>query len=264
MMLKAEIVEHIKKGQAYYLLSLYAPEIACVAEAGQFVNIRCTDTLDPLLRRPFSFYSIDRDAGIIKILYEVKGRGTEILSRYKVGDFLDIMGPLGRGISVPEKDSQVILVGGGVGGAPMAALAEKLYDYDIKEICVLLGASTKDRLIPFDVFQSLGIEVSAATEDGSLGYGGFITDLLIENIERFSREKCLVYACGPKGMLKAAAEICSQRKVRCIVLMDALMACGVGACQSCVLRVRNEKGEETYVRVCTEGPNFDAREVVWE
>ncbi|NLO88861.1 MAG: dihydroorotate dehydrogenase electron transfer subunit [Clostridia bacterium] len=263
MKLKAEIVEHTRKGH-YFLLSLYAPEIARVAEAGQFVNIRCANTLDPLLRRPFSFYSIDRDTGMIKILYEVKGRGTEILSGYQEGDFLDIMGPLGRGISVPEKGSQVILVGGGVGSAPMAALAEKLYNHDIKEICVLLGASTRDRLIPFEVFQSLGLEISAATEDGSMGYKGFVTDLLLENIERFSREKCLVYACGPKGMLRATAKICNQRKVRCIVLMDAFMACGVGACQSCVHKVRKEKGEETYVRVCTEGPHFDAREVVWE
>jgi len=243
MRVRAQIVEHLKIGRAYYLLGLHAPEIARTAEAGQFINIRCAETLDPLLRRPFSFYSIDRDAGIIKILYEVKGRGTEILSKYKVGDFLDIMGPLGRGIDELDNGGiQVILLGGGVGGAPMAALAEKLHECGMRAIRVLLGASTMDRLIPFDVFKSLGIEVSAATEDGSLGYKGFVTDLLKKQLEKFERKDCLVYACGPKEMLKAAAEICRNKGVKCIVLMDALMACGVGACQGCALKVRDEIG----------------------
>lgn len=264
MRAKAKIVEHVNVGPGYYLLGMLAPEIAAKAEAGQFIHIRCIETRDPLLRRPFSFYSIDPGSGIIKILYEVRGIGTRLLSRYPEGEALDILGPLGNGFKVSGPYVKAILVGGGIGGAPMFALAQKLRYHGVKEIKLLLGAPTKDKILPRDDFYSLGAEVEIATDDGSAGHHGPVTDLLPPAIEQAGNSDCTVFACGPDRMLRAVAEICSYRQVSCQLSMDAFMGCGVGACQSCACKIRDDKNEVCYARVCIEGPVFDSREVVWD
>lgn len=262
LQVEAKIVKHVNVGPDYYLLELTAPEIACQAQPGQFVHVKCQEGKDPLLRRPFSFYGIDRDKGIIKILYEVRGYGTDLLSKQPEGYRLDIMGPLGNGFCIGTSNNTAVLIGGGIGSAPMAALARRLPEYGFKSTIVLLGAPIKEKIIPFEEFETAGAEIKTATDDGSMGHKGFVSDLL-PSVLQGTDKKAEVFACGPFKMLKAVSEACNKYGVSCQVSLDEIMACGVGACQGCACKVyRND--EEVYERACTEGPIFDSREVVWD
>ncbi|NLK00551.1 MAG: dihydroorotate dehydrogenase electron transfer subunit [Clostridia bacterium] len=262
MKANVKVMANFRVKENYYLMELQRPEVAKNARAGQFIHARCKDSKDPLLRRPFSIYSLDSDKGRIKILYEIKGMGTELLSKYKEGDFLDIMAPLGNGFNLEGNISSAILVGGGIGGAPLMALAESLKGRGINRIYFLVGAQSKDKLIPTVDFESLGVNVITATDDGSEGHRGYITDLLPMKLKE-SSEGCTVFACGPRPMLKAVAQICARKNIPCQLSLEEIISCGVGACQGCVCKVK-DNDTETYHRVCLEGPVFDSGEVVWD
>jgi dihydroorotate dehydrogenase electron transfer subunit len=263
MLVKALIKEHRKVASDIFMLTLSAPEVAVSAKAGQFIHIKCGKGLDPLLRRPFSLSEIDRSSGTISIIYEVRGKGTKLLSDYLEGQELDVLGPLGNSFFIEDLDAQnhAILVGGGIGAPPMAALGQALKDHGLNKVTIILGAATKDKLLPEEIFTQTDAEVLLATDDGTMGHKGFVTELLPQTMD--NKEQYVVFACGPGGMLKAVGDYCLQRDIPCQLSLEEVMACGVGACQGCACKVKDNPGFK-YVRVCREGPVFKAGEVVWD
>ena len=207
-----------------------------------------------------------------------------MLADFVVGDEIDLLGPLGTHFSVEKllPEAHAILVGGGIGAPPMAALAQALSHREIAKVTVLLGAATRDKLVPESIFETVGAKVLVATNDGSKGHHGFVTELLDSVVEAdmeagldgdnllTDNSLLAVFACGPNGMLKAVRDYCLDRNIPCQISLEEIMACGVGACQGCVCKVKAEGSEGDtgqgfeYVRVCTEGPVFEAGEVVWD
>ncbi|HET6457107.1 MAG TPA: dihydroorotate dehydrogenase electron transfer subunit [Armatimonadota bacterium] len=261
--LRLPIIEHSAVGPGVWRMVLGAPELAEVCSPGQFLHVLCHSGNDPLLRRPFSIHDADPKLGLVSLLYQVVGRGTRLLAERVPGEALDVLGPLGRGFALPETAGQpILLVGGGMAVAPLYFLARKMFEFSGNlKISILLGARTKDMLLCLDELASLRIAIQTATEDASHGHHGLVTGLLESYLEE--GDKPLVYACGPWPMLKAVAEITKAHKLDCQVSTEAKMACGVGACMSCVIKVRDGDSSK-YVRSCKEGPVFDADEVIWD
>jgi len=230
------------------------------SKPGQFVEVRCSDDAEPLLRRPLSIHRISKTG--IELLYEVIGKGTELLSRKKAGQALDIIGPLGNGFKVHP--GKAILVAGGVGVAPLMALAEKLAESSklkAQKVCVIIGAKTKDHILCEKDFKRLGCNVSVATENGSKGRKGLATDLLKDFLRTTNDERrTTIYACGPVGMLREVTNIAAGRNIPCQVSLEEHMACGVGVCLGCPVRV---KSLHEYKMVCKDGPIFNAAEIIW-
>ena len=235
------------------LLILHAPRVAARVEPGQFVHLRIARGADFLLRRPFSVYLAGGER--IEILYQVLGKGTRALAARAPGDEMDVIGPLGRGWTVPDGAAHALLVAGGLGAAPMGMLVARLADRGVAA-SMALGAPTKERLVALDVFEAHARRVLVATDDGSAGERGFVT----APTERLLAEDRpdVVYACGPEVMERAVARMAADAGVPCQVSLERLMACGIGACLSCVVATRS--GQK---RACCDGPVFDAEEVLW-
>ena len=259
------------------------------ASPGQFVMIRVNNSYDPFLRRPMSIYRIDKKKKIVEILYQVVGKGTNIMSELKKGDEIDVLGPLGRGFWIPEEIENVFIIAGGIGIAPMIALSEKLRitNYELR-ITVFIGGKTKNDILYKEDFKKIGAKVYIATEDGSIGKKGTCVDIFKKwttNLQSsiFNLQSSIIFACGPQGMLKAVASIAKDKNMACQVSLDKRMACGTGACLGCVVRVsgqwsvvsgqKNKKDDAStlntqhstlYKCVCTDGPVFDAEEINWE
>ena len=240
--------------QAAYDITLFAPELAGAAIPGQFVHIRCGE--QPL-RRPISICAIDRKNGALRLVFEVRGKGTEWLSKRQVGELLDVLGPLGNGFSLPEDGEGVLLVGGGIGTPPLLGVAQALSG----KAEAILGFRNADACILARDFALACANVQIATDDGSLGYHGLVTDLLQA---RISQEKpCSgILACGPKPMLMAVSALAQEYHIPCQVSLEERMGCGVGACLVCACKTKEADGEH-YRHVCKDGPVVDAKEVVW-
>ncbi len=244
-------------------MTIHAPAIVRQANPGQFVHLRCLDSAEPLLRRPFSFHRLHRHS--FELLYKVVGRGTKILAKKRKGETVDILGPLGNGFELKRdktnKSNAAILVAGGMGVAPLLALAEKLAHKN--KIVVLLGARTKNALLAEQDFKRLGAEVRLATDDGSKGRKGLVSDLL-NNLLRSIRStkyevRCTIYACGPQEMLKAISRLSRRFKIASQGSLEENMACGLGACLGCAVRTKR-----AYRLVCKDGPVFDLQEIIWQ
>jgi len=250
---KAKVLNNKRVKEHYFHCALRLPEISRIVGPGQFVNIKTTEGLQPLLRRPLSIY---RAKGVnIEILYEVVGKGTQLLSQKKSGEILDIIGPLGNGFNL-RVTKLPVLVAGGIGVAPLLFLAERLV---ASKPLVLIGARTKDHILCEKELKKLGCSVKIATDDGSRGYKGKVTELLKHLLPTINYKLSTIYACGPKPMLRTIAEISKSRKIPAQISMEEHMACGIGACLGCVIKTK-----EGYKRVCKEGPVFDVKEVIWE
>lgn len=235
-----------------FRLTAHAPEIAAAAVPGQFVMVRAAESLDPLLRRPFSIHSRGAD-GSLSLLFKVVGKGTALLAKAKPGTALDLLGPFGRGFDMSAADKPVCLIGGGMGIAPLLFLAQELPGRKY----ALLGARNHDELAPLaKEFAKLGCAVQLATDDGSLGHHGFIPDLLDEILPQISR----VCTCGPSPMMRSVARKCRTAGTPCQVSLETHMACGLGACLGCVLP--GADGRQAHV--CTDGPVFNAEELAWQ
>ena len=244
-----------------YKMILAAPAIAKAAKPGQFVMARATDSCQPLLRRPFGVHSVKGNS--IEILYEIIGEGTKILSQKKPGGLLDIIGPLGNGFIFTKGSGTFvnILVAGGMGVAPLIFLAEKLMERKTqsgkRKVLVLLGAKTKSHLLCEKEFKALGCDVRVATDDGSKGHKGFITEILNNSINSKNSTNSIC-ACGPNPMLKAVAKIARDRNITAQVSLEEHMACGIGACLGCI--VNTKQGQK---RVCKDGPIFNITDIAW-
>ena len=231
-------------------LDLESSAVAQAARAGQFVMVRVKADLgyDPLLRRPLSIH--DCQGRVISPLVKVVGRGTALLADLGEGDSLDLLGPLGR--PFPSLNGPKILVGGGMGVAPLLFLTREAGGGD--GLRLRLGAATAAELCAVEEFEGLGLVPDLYTEDGSAGAKGLVTKGLAQELGRLPGT---VFACGPPGMLRAVAEIAQKSEVRTYLSLEAQMACGLGACLGCAVR----KSGGGYARVCTEGPVFEATEV---
>ncbi len=244
----------------HYVLHLKCPEIAEQAAPGQFVHLRVSGGLDPLLRRPFSIMLADPGSGEIRLLVRSVGRGTEAIAAHADGTVYDLLGPLGNGWELPVADERLVLVAGGVGVAPLICLANHLrLSTNMSHVHSLFGAATEDLLVCWTEFSSRCDQFTAVTEDGSAGEEGLVTEVLAAEIAEHQPDR--VYACGPRGMLAAVGTMCLVTGTSCQVSMEQWMGCGVGACLGCVVPRAGDQDE--YVRVCNEGPVFQANEIAW-
>jgi dihydroorotate dehydrogenase electron transfer subunit len=240
-----------------YLLTLEAPELALAVQPGQFAMVGCGCGYDPFMRRPFSIHQADRQAGTVNILYRVAGAGTSWLAARRSGEPVSLLGPLGRGFRYAGKNGaggMALLVGAGIGAAPLLFLAEELAALPGR-LAVLLGARTTDEILRRPAFERCG-EVLAITDDGSSGRRGTVVDLLAEALSEGSWSQ--VYACGPKPVLQAVRRISLERGVPAQLSLEERMACGLGACMGCACQGAGGR----MLRVCAEGPVFDADEVI--
>jgi dihydroorotate dehydrogenase electron transfer subunit len=252
---KAEILSNTKIAPDHYILSFKAPKAAERTKPGQFFNVKVDSSHNPLLRRPFGAHKIDKSK--IEILYKVVGKATRILSSRKKGETLDALGPLGNPFSEPglfnPGSESVVLVAGGHGVAPLYGLAWALKANAVSGLTIMIGARTKGHAIGEKEFQKLGLKVRLATEDGTKGHKGPVTDLLKETSGRPT-----IYACGPKPMLKAVAKFAARHDIPCQVSLEEYVACGIGTCLGCAVKTRSG-----YKLVCKDGPVFDAKEIIW-
>ena len=275
--IEAKILENKKAAPDFYRMRIESTYLAKNSQPGQFVEVKCSDGIEPLLRRPLGVHRITRDG--IEMLYEIVGKGTELLSRKRNGDMVDIIGPLGEGFVINQKtekpkNGKTILVAGGIGVAPLLALAEILARSSKLEarrnnVCVLIGACKKEHILCEKEFKKLGAEVLIATEDGSRGFGGLVTKLLERALTTYGLPLTTIYACGPIGMLKVVAQIAKSHRIPCQVSLEERMACGVGVCLGCPVRVKRQtqnaerRTQNDYKMVCKDGPVFDAKEIAW-
>ncbi|AEG14871.1 Dihydroorotate dehydrogenase, electron transfer subunit, iron-sulfur cluster binding domain protein [Desulfofundulus kuznetsovii DSM 6115] len=258
----ANIVQQEQVGPGQYRLTLYAPVIASCAVPGQFVYIRCTGSLDPMLRRPLSIHGVNRRKGEVLFLYQVVGRGTALLAAKRNGEQLAVMGPLGRGFTLPEPGQRVVLVGGGIGVAPLVFLGHELVQRK-NQVCLLVGARSAHQLPVGKEGYTAPFELAVATDDGSCGHHGPVTDLLEKILAGEGAD--MVYACGPRHMLRQTASLLARFGVPGEFSLEERMGCGVGACLSCVCKTAGKGGEPfRYRRVCVEGPVFPADQLVWD
>lgn len=239
-------------------MCLEAPEIASKAVPGQFLHVRCADLQDPVLRRPLSIHFADPERGLAYVLYRVSGRGTALLARKKPGDHVDVMGPLGRGYTIPAPGVSAAVIAGGIGIAPLFFLLgeiKKVYAGGTNSVPVFLGAATSGALLAAGQVRDMGFPLYIATDDGSTSYKGTVLELFKKEAgwRAFDR----VYACGPLPMLKGLAEYVGPGP-EIEVSVEERMGCGVGACLSCACRATSGG----YAHVCKDGPVFNLRDII--
>jgi len=259
----AEIFSVTRAGE-YVQFTVVAPEIAARFEPGHFVAVAVGgENTSMILRRAFALCGAtpsEKFAGTVQFVVAEHGPGTRWLVQRRAGEMLDIVGPLGTPFPLPSGPAPAVLVGGGYGSAPLLPLAQALLDQG-SPVEIVLGAATAGRLYGELAAKRLVGRVAVATDDGSAGEKGLVTDLLPEAIERINAE--IVYACGPMPMLQAVGSIAQKRAIRAQVAVEESMACGIGVCMTCVLPVRGADGKSRFVRSCVEGPVFDAVDVRW-
>jgi dihydroorotate dehydrogenase electron transfer subunit len=303
------ITQHREVAPGYYRLRFTAPSIAAAALAGQFVHVlpRSPKSMDPLLRRAFSILSVQQDS--VDILYRVEGRGTWQMARFHEGDTLDVIGPLGQaftpsswailvggGVGVPPlamlatqmrqssvtaSDSHASLAQSGRTSTSATYRSPSFPDYtpdapssgtpEPVKMQALIGARSHNELICMDIFADCQVPVQVATDDGSAGLHGFVTEWLEQHLASIPSAGTLpvnagptVYACGPLGMLRAVAAICTRFQLPCQVSLEENMPCGVGVCNGCVVRAATAGDDYgQYRRICVEGPVMWAHEIAW-
>jgi len=233
-----------------FLLSFDSAYISKHSYPGQFLHIKIIKTI---LRRPFSIHCLKGKT--VFILFRVRGRGTKILSGYRPGDKLSIIGPLGEGFCLDGKADESILIAGGLGVAPLVFLADKLKK---PKPLVILGAKNKNDSIGVDEFKKRGCKVHIATEDGSKGKKGTAVDILKSLSKKFNKsDKISIYTCGPEAMFKGIGKVIGRNKnINCQVSFEQFMGCGLGVCCGCTIETRGG-----YRKVCKDGPVFDIKDI---
>jgi len=264
----AAVLANTRLSDDYCVVSLEAPEIAAVAQPGQFVMVKTSRGLDPLLRRPFSIFEILRDpdgAAIgVSLLNKRIGVGTGLLYELEPGARVACLGPLGQPFVPIEPPAHAWMVAGGVGLAPFLTLSEALHARGTPATLVY-GARRAEDLHCVDRFERLGIRIVLATEDGSAGVKGFVTAALRDALGPTPDDQAAqLYVCGPTPMMRAVAVLADQLRRPCAVSLEQVMGCGLGGCYSCVVLTRIPGEAPHFVRSCLDGPVFDAKRIVWE
>ncbi len=255
-MLDLVVTENSQLNQNYCLIKLTTTDDTLLPEMypGQFVEVRVDGSPTTYLRRPISVNFVDKNKNELWLLVQAIGDGTKMMCKYEKGDIVNLLLPLGNTFTIPEKngDKELLLIGGGVGTAPMLFLGARLKEQGFNPK-FLLGARSKNDLLQLDDFREYG-EVFCTTEDGSFGEKGYVTDHTVLKNTRFSA----IYTCGPKPMMVAVAKYAHHNQIECEVSLENMMACGFGVCLCCV-----EKTSEGNVCVCTEGPVFNIEKLTW-
>lgn len=259
--LKGQVLENQQILPEFYRMEISVPPLAAKAAPGQFVMVKTSATLEPFLKRPISINGFDKEIGTITLVYQVIGRGTALLAQLKKGEDIELVGPLGNGFAWSEEDKSVVLVGGGCGVAPLIALGEELVKAG-KQVYALIGAQSKEKLLGEEEFTQMGIKLMIATDDGSYGRKGFVTELLSELLRSERLDK--IFCCGPRPMTKSVVALAKEFHIPSQVSLEERMGCGVGLCIGCVCKVSNQDGTVTYKKVCQDGPVFDGSEVIFD
>jgi dihydroorotate dehydrogenase electron transfer subunit len=273
-----KVLENVAIARDTFRIRLDDPVMAQVIVPGQFLMIRAGSGGEPLLGRPFALYDVGRDPSgaptSVDVVYLVLGRGTTALSRCRAGDELPVWGPLGHGFG-PPPSGPVVFVAGGIGQTPFLALgkwwlgqhsygqcAPGSLDSPALSATLLYGVRTAALAAGLEDFRRADIAVELATDDGSAGHHGFVTDLLTQRLEKGERP-AIVVGCGPPAMLAALTRLTERFGIACDLSLENHMACGFGACFSCVAPIKQADGSVDYRRVCVEGPIFSASAVDW-
>ncbi len=227
-----------------------AGELAQLARPGQFAQLYVPGKT---LRRPISICEIDRASGTLRFVFQIRGEGTAQLAELETGDTLDLLAPLGNGFTLGNTGRRAVFVGGGIGVPPLLEAA-KLFG---SNAAVITGFRNQASAILQEDFARNGNRVILATDDGSAGHHGLVTECMKD------LDFDVVFACGPAPMLRAVCKIAQERGAECQVSLEERMACGIGACLGCAVKLRREDGEAYYGHVCKDGPVFDFRKVVW-
>jgi dihydroorotate dehydrogenase electron transfer subunit len=266
----AIVIDNREIAKSIFRMKLQCPWIAARTRPGQFLTVKVNDAgTDPLLRIPLGIHRTEK--GCLYLLYKAVGQATDILKTMKKSDELDVMGPLGNGFNSPKaltKGLEAVLVAGGYGVSPLYCLAETLLSNKVK-VTIFIGARDKLGIVCDKELKKLGATVKITTDDGSCGLKGCVTDALSKYLRRQnpedriqkteSRKGVRVFACGPEPMLRAVAGLAGELGIKAQVSLDEYMACGVGACRGCAVKTVNG-----IKLACTDGPVFDARDVIWE
>ncbi|MBE6886312.1 MAG: dihydroorotate dehydrogenase electron transfer subunit [Ruminococcaceae bacterium] len=247
------IVEKKQLTEDVFSFLVRCPEVAAQSEAGQFVHIKVEGFS---LRRPISICEVDRDAGTLRLVMQVRGKGTDAIAAQKEGDLLDLLAPLGHGFRIPE-EGRILVVGGGIGVPPLLQAAKESRGAD-----AVLGFRSAGQVILAEDYAAVCGDVQIATDDGSLGRKGTVVPIVAEKLaaERYAA----VLACGPTRMLEAVATAAREAGVPCQVSMEERMGCGIGACLVCACKTRKADGSEDFSHVCKDGPVFDAERVFFK
>jgi dihydroorotate dehydrogenase electron transfer subunit len=251
LIVQAKVEKTIELDYNIFLLQVHCPEIAKNITPGQFLNVRVTERVSPLLRRPFSVCDVEGE--FIFLMFNVMGEGTNILAHKSKGSSLDILGPLGNGFSLIEDYDTAVVVAGGLGAAPFPYVTRNLKRLN-KNILSFVGGKTQSDIIKYGM-ENLHI----ATDDGSEGFKGNVVQLLESKIDIIKNQKTKIFACGPNAMLKNLQEFCFENKLDCEISTECAMACGFGICQGCP--VESAEHPDKYLLVCKDGPVFNVKDV---
>lgn len=276
MLTQGRIIAHEIMGDPQYKIKklILETDIAAKAQPGQFIHVQVSKGIDPLLRRPFSIADMDPKAGTITLLYRIKGKGTEILAEALVGENLSIMGPLGTGFTIPDA-GELILVAGGIGSFPLLPLAKAAQAKNLP--CKFYWGGESAGFFAsagLELWEEREIPVFLSSLDGSVGVQGNVLDLLQEELfsGKSAEENTLgqvlkgfaAALCGPPGMLKSVSKILLEAGANVEVSLEERMGCAIGACLGCVCTLQDERGRIYRGKVCTDGPVFKGKEVLWD
>ena len=250
-----KIEENHRLNNDIFILELSGNSYFPSLKPGQFAQVKVEGSPETFLRRPISIHDVDYERNTIKLLIQIAGKGTERLSNLKKGETINIIYPLGNSFSLPAENSQILLIGGGCGVAPLLHLAQVL-SQDLNDVSILLGARSVVDLVELDQYALFG-KLFTTTEDGSHGERGFVTDhtLFFDELDQFAR----IYCCGPEPMMKAVAAKAKAKTVNCEVSLENTMACGFGVCLCCVTETI-----QGHKCVCTDGPVFNTKQLKWQ
>lgn len=252
--LRSKLIKKEQLKSDIFKFSLSAKEITDIAKPGQFIEIRVTEGLDPFLRRPISIYNMDKENGILEIIFRVQGKGTGILARKKEEDLIDIIGPLGYGTFKYEEYKNIAILGGGIGVFPLYELAKNASK--TATVNTYLGFRDKEAVLLEKEFEEVSNKLVITTDDGSYKIHGFAINELKKDIEKEKIDA--IFACGPLPLLKAVQELAKEKNIPCQISLEEKMGCGLGVCLGCAVEV----AAGGYEHVCKQGPVFDSKKVI--
>jgi dihydroorotate dehydrogenase electron transfer subunit len=261
------IRENRKMTTDHFLMSIIVPPSFPTPTPGQFVMIHEANRREPFLARPLSVYGFQShpDHSVLELLYRLTGRGTFLFSRMKAGDDVALIGPLGKGFTIPKSIGHALFIAGGVGVAPLIFLLQnpalKKATERAGEKIFYLGARSSDLLVGLERLNGC-CDLRLCTDDGSRGHHGPVTELLRREIDRYDSKETMLFACGPTPMTLSLRRLLEENSIPCQVSIEERMACGVGACLGCAVGIQDSAGKREYLRVCKEGPVFDLRELL--
>lgn len=258
--IKAKLVKKEQLIKDIYKFSLQAKEITDTAKPGHFIEIRVSDSVEPLLRRPISIYNIEKETGILEIIFQIKGKGTTILANKKEGEEIDILGPLGNGTFKIKQEGQIAIIGGGIGIFPLYELAKQTKQQTNTTVSTYLGFRNKNLVVLEEEFKKVSDKLTITTDDGSYAEAGFAISKLKEDIT--TKKPNMIYACGPLPMLKAVRELSIEQNIPCQISLEEKMGCGIGACLGCAVKTaKSPEDAPQYWHVCKAGPVFNATDI---